>query len=211
MHLNTRFAVVAVIALFAAGSGFIAPPFSAGQSGSSPPRATATFAGGCFWCMEPPFDELDGVLSTTSGYIGGRTPNPTYEQVSGGGTGHFEALEITYDPSKITYEKLLDVFWRNVDAVDGGGQFCDRGTQYLSAIFYHSEEQQREAEASKQQVATRLGKTVATGVVKAAPFYRAEEYHQDYYKKNPVRYKFYKWNCGRAQRLEALWGKAPVK
>ncbi len=211
MHLNTRFAVVAVIALFAAGPGFIAPPFAAGQSGSSPPRATATFAGGCFWCMEPPFDALDGVLSTTSGYIGGRTPNPTYEQVSGGGTGHFEALEITYDPSKITYEKLLDVFWRNVDAVDGGGQFCDRGTQYLSAIFYHSEEQQREAEASKQQVATRLGKTVATGVVKAAPFYRAEEYHQDYYKKNPVRYKFYKWNCGRAQRLEALWGKAPVK
>jgi len=211
MHLNTRFAVVAVIALFAAGPGFMAPPLAAGQSGSSPPRATATFAGGCFWCMEPSFDELDGVLSTTSGYIGGRTPNPTYEQVSGGGTGHFEALEITYDPSKITYEKLLDVFWRNVDAVDGGGQFCDRGTQYLSAIFYHSEEQQREAEASKQQVATRLGKTVATGVVKAAPFYRAEEYHQDYYKKNPVRYKFYKWNCGRAQRLEALWGKAPVK
>jgi peptide-methionine (S)-S-oxide reductase len=170
-------------------------------------RATATFAGGCFWCMEPPFEELDGVFSVVSGYTGGRLANPTYEQVSGGGTGHTEAVEITYDPSKVSYEKLLEVYWRNVDAVDGDGQFCDRGSQYRPAIFAHSDEQQRLAEASKQQAAGRLNQPIQVQIVKAGPFYRAEAYHQDYYKTNPLRYKFYKWNCGREQRLDALWGK----
>jgi len=169
--------------------------------------ATATFAGGCFWCMEPPFDALNGVLSTTSGYTGGQAKNPTYEQVSGGGTGHTEALQVVYDPAKVTYAQLLEVFWRNVDPVDGGGQFCDRGPQYRPAIFFHSTEQQQLAEPSKQQVATRLGKPIAVEIVAATTFYPAETYHQDYYKKNPVRYKFYSWNCGRQQRLEQVWGK----
>jgi peptide-methionine (S)-S-oxide reductase len=207
MHLRSRLAALAVVMTSWA---VVAAPSAAPRSGQpAPQKATATFAGGCFWCMEPPFDALDGVLSTTSGYIGGRTPNPSYEQVSGGQTGHAEAIQITYDPSKISYERLLEVFWRNIDAVDGGGQFCDRGSQYRSAIFYHSEEQQRLAEASKQQAAKRLGQTVVTEIVKAGPFFQAEDYHQDYYKKNPVRYKFYKWNCGRDQRLEKLWGQAP--
>jgi peptide-methionine (S)-S-oxide reductase len=208
MHLSTR---PAVLALFATALVLMAFSSTAQQSGRNPPLATATFAGGCFWCMEPPFDALDGVVSTTSGYTGGRTPTPTYEQVSGGGTGHTEAIEITYDPSKISYEQLLKVYWRNVDAVDGGGQFCDRGSQYRPAIFYHSEEQRRQAEVSREEVASRLGQTVVVEVVQAGPFYRAEEYHQDYYKKNPVRYKFYKWNCGRDQRLERLWGKPSAK
>ena len=207
MHLRSRLAALAVVMTSWA---LVAAPSAAPRSGQpAPQKATATFAGGCFWCMEPPFDALDGVLSTTSGYIGGRTPNPSYEQVSGGQTGHAEAIQITYDPSKITYERLLEVFWRNIDAVDGGGQFCDRGSQYRSAIFYHSEDQQRLAEASKQQAAKRLGQTVVTEIVKAGPFFQAEDYHQDYYKKNPVRYKFYKWNCGRDQRLDKLWGQAP--
>ena len=169
--------------------------------------ATATFAGGCFWCMEPPFDALEGVISTTSGYTGGTTPSPTYEQVSDGGTGHTEALRIVYDPSKVTFATLLDVFWRNVDAVDGSGQFCDRGSQYRPAIFYHSDAQRQQAEVSKERVAAQLGTPVAVQIVSAGPFYDAEEYHQDYYRKNPVRYRFYKWNCGRDRRLEQLWGK----
>jgi peptide-methionine (S)-S-oxide reductase len=170
-------------------------------------RATATFAGGCFWCMEPPFDELAGVLSTTSGYIGGETKNPTYEQVSEGRTGHAEAVQVIYHPSKISYEQLLDVFWRNVDPLDGGGQFCDRGNQYRTGIFYHSDDQRRAAEASKARVAAKLPGPVTTAIVAAGPFYEAETYHQDYYQKNPVRYKFYKWNCGRDQRLDQIWGK----
>ena len=176
-----------------------------------PGAATAVFAAGCFWCVEEAFDKLAGVIATTSGYTGGRTPNPTYEQVSSGSTGHTEALQVTYDPSKVSYEALLQHFWRNVDAVDGGGQFCDRGSQYRSGIYYASDEQRRHAEASKMRVGTQLGKPVATEIVAAGPFYRAEEYHQDYYKKNPVRYKFYKWNCGRAQRLEELWGKVSTR
>jgi peptide-methionine (S)-S-oxide reductase len=158
--------------------------------------------------MEPPFDELKGVISTTSGYTGGQAKNPTYEQVSDGRTGHTEALQVVYDPARVTYAQLLDVFWRNIDPVDAGGQFCDRGSQYRPAIFYHSAEQQRLAEASKQQVATRLSKTIPVELVAASTFYPAETYHQDYYKKNPVRYKLYKWNCGRQQRLDDIWGKA---
>jgi peptide-methionine (S)-S-oxide reductase len=179
------------------------------QAGHS--KATATFAGGCFWCVEEAFDAVDGVLSTTSGYTGGQRRNPTYEQVSSGETGHVEAVRVVFDPSKVSYEKLLEVFWRNVDAVDAGGQFCDRGSQYRAAVFYHSNEQRQQAEASKADIAARLGQAVVTDIVAAGPFYQADEYHQDYYKRNPLRYKFYKWNCGRAQRLEALWGKESAR
>ncbi len=167
---------------------------------------TAIFAAGCFWCVEEAFDQVDGVVSTTSGYTGGRTANPTYEEVSSGRTGHTEALQVVYDPAKVSYESLLTTFWRNVDALDGGGQFCDRGDQYRSGIFVRSPEQRRLADASRAKVAAQLGKPIATEVVEAGAFYPAEDYHQDYYSKNPVRYKFYKWNCGRAQRLDALWG-----
>jgi peptide-methionine (S)-S-oxide reductase len=169
-------------------------------------RARATFAGGCFWCMEPPFDKLDGVISTTSGYTGGQKRNPTYEEVSSGGTGHAEAVEIVYDPSKVSYEKLLDVFWKNIDPLAKDRQFCDAGTQYRSAIFYHDETQKRLAEASKAEVQKRFKQPFATQIVAASQFYPAEEYHQDYYKKNPVRYKFYRTGCGRDRRLEEVWG-----
>jgi peptide-methionine (S)-S-oxide reductase len=145
-------------------------------------------------------------LSTTSGFIGGQTPNPTYKEVSTGRTGHTEAVQVVYDPSKVNYETLLQTFWRNVDALDAEGQFCDRGNQYRPGIFVHSADQARLAEASKKRIAAELGKPVAAEVVSAGSFYKAEAYHQDYYKRNPVRYKFYKWNCGRAQRLEELWG-----
>jgi len=186
-------------------------PWPAAQAQADRQSAKATFAGGCFWCMEPPFDKLEGVESTTAGYIGGRMRNPTYEQVSNGGTGHAEVVQVAYDPSKITYEKLLDVFWHNVDPVDAGGQFCDRGDQYRTAIFYHSEDQKRLAEQSKLKFASQLEKQIATEIVTAGEFYQAEGYHQDYYVKNPVRYKFYRWNCGRDQRLEKLWGKPSTK
>jgi peptide-methionine (S)-S-oxide reductase len=172
--------------------------------------AKATFAGGCFWCMEGPFDELDGVVSTTSGYTGGRTRNPSYEEVSAGGTGHAEAVEIVYDPAKISYERLLDVFWRNVDPLDNGGQFCDRGSHYRTAIFVHNAEQRAAAERSKAalQSSGRLHGKIVTEIVDRAAFYRAEEYHQDYYLTNPLRYKYYRFSCGRDRRLKALWGEA---
>ena len=169
--------------------------------------ATATFAGGCFWCMVHPFDQLPGVISVTSGYTGGHTKNPTYEEVSAGGTGHFESVQIIYDPKKIGYGKLLEVYWHNIDPLDAGGQFCDRGDQYKSVIFYHGEEQERLAEQSKAEVEKQLKRTVATTIRPASTFYAAEDYHQDYYKKNPLRYKFYRYSCGRDQRLEELWGK----
>ena len=167
----------------------------------------ATFAGGCFWCMEPPFDNLEGVVSTTSGYTGGSVSNPSYEQVSYGGTGHLEAVQVAYDPAKISYEKLLEVFWRNVDPTDSNGQFCDRGDQYKTAIFFHDEEQRRLAEESKQKLidSGRLQKPIATPIRPATAFYAAEEYHQDYYEKNPIRYKFYRSRCGRDRVLEKLW------
>ena len=171
-----------------------------------PPRAVATFAGGCFWCMEGPFDKLPGVISTTSGYTGGTKANPTYEEVSNGGTGHRESVEVVYDPRKVTYAQLLDTFWHNVDPTDNSGQFCDHGPQYRSAIFYHDAEQKRLAEASKAALEKRF--RVATDILSASQFWRAEEYHQDYYKKNPIRYHFYRFNCGRDQRLEQIWGKA---
>jgi methionine-S-sulfoxide reductase len=170
--------------------------------------AAATFAGGCFWCMEPPFDELDGVLETISGYTGGRSGNATYEKVSSGGTGHFEALQIRYGPEKVGYSELLEVFWRNVNPTDSAGQFCDRGSQYGTAIFYHTDEQRKLAEESKRQLEKSglLPKSVVTPIKPATEFYAAEDYHQDYYKKNPIRYKLYRTGCGRDRVLDDLWG-----
>jgi peptide-methionine (S)-S-oxide reductase len=168
--------------------------------------AKATFAGGCFWCMEPPFDALDGVVSTTSGYTGGHTANPTYEQVSAGKTGHAEAVEIVYDPRKVTYARLLEVFWRNIDPLTANAQFCDAGNQYRAGIFVHDATQRKLAEASKDAAAQRLQKPIVTEITAASQFWPAEEYHQDYYKKNPIRYKFYRTSCGRDRRLEAIWG-----
>ena len=177
-------------------------------SASSAKTAVAIFAGGCFWCMEPPFDKLPGVKSTTSGYIGGHVANPTYEQVSAGRTGHAEAVLVRYDPTRVSYQKLLDVFWRNIDPLAVDRQFCDVGDQYRSAIFTTAAEQQRLADASKRKLEAsgRFKQPIATQVVPASKFYPAEAYHQDYYRRNPVRYKFYRYNCGRDQRLEQLWG-----
>ncbi|MAL98216.1 MAG: peptide-methionine (S)-S-oxide reductase [Alteromonadaceae bacterium] len=167
----------------------------------------ATFAGGCFWCMEPPFDGLEGVQSTTSGYANGHTENPTYEQVTAGGTGHIEAMQVTYDPSKISYRELLEVYWPNTDPTDDKGQFCDRGFSYKPAIFYHSPAQEAAArESLKAVAANHLDAPIVTAVEPLQAFYPAEDYHQDYYRKNPARYKFYRWNCGRENRLDQLWG-----
>ncbi len=169
---------------------------------------TATFAGGCFWCMQPPFDKLDGVVSTKVGYAGGHTENPTYEQVSSGTTGHAESIQITYDPQKISYQKLLDVFWVNIDPTVKDQQFCDKGSQYRSAIFYENEEQKKLAEESKEKL-LKEGKVkhVYTQIVPLEKFWPAEEYHQEYYKKHPYRYKFYRTLCGRDSRLKEIWGK----
>jgi peptide-methionine (S)-S-oxide reductase len=170
--------------------------------------AKATFAGGCFWCMEPPFDKLDGVISTTSGYTGGHTEHPTYEAVSAGKTGHTEAVEVVYDPRKITYARLLEVFWRNIDPLTANAQFCDVGSQYRSGIFARGPEQRRLAEESKRAVEQRLQKPVVTEIAEAGTFWPAEEYHQDYYKKNPIRYTVYRTACGRDRRLQEVWGSA---
>lgn len=170
----------------------------------------ATFAGGCFWCMEPPYEVIDGVKSVTSGFMGGKTDRPTYMQVVNGGTGHAEVVHIVYDPAKVTYKQLLAIFWRNVDPYDKGGQFCDRGDAYRTAIFFHTPSQKAEADAAKAELA-KAGPSkdpIATEVLPAGAFTAAEDYHQDYYKKNPYRYKIYRYNCGRDRRLEALWGKA---
>jgi peptide-methionine (S)-S-oxide reductase len=170
----------------------------------------ATFAGGCFWCEEHVFDEIPGVVSVTSGYTGGWEKNPTYEEVSAGGTGHAESVQVVYDPSKVTYEKLLDTFWHNVDPTTKDREFCDVGHQYRSAIFYHNEEQHRLALQSKAQLEKTkpFKEPIVTEIVPATEFYPAEEYHQHYYKKNPIRYKYYRWRCGRDQRLKELWGEA---
>lgn len=168
----------------------------------------AVFAGGCFWCMEPPFDKLAGVLSTVSGYIGGSAEDATYQRVSSGSTGHYEAVKIEFDPSKVDYGQLLEVFWRNIDPFDGNGQFCDKGPQYRSAVFTLTDSQRELAEASKAKLADEKGGEgrFQTEVLPAVTFYPAEDYHQDYYMKNALRYKFYRWNCGRDQRLEHIWG-----
>jgi len=194
--LMLSFAIVATLSF--------APP-----SGSAESRK-ATFAGGCFWCMEPAFDSLKGVISVTSGYTGGEKLNPTYKEVSAGGTGHAEAVEIVYDPAAISYQKLLDTFWHNIDPIAVNRQFCDSGNQYRSAIFYHSDEQARLARASKiaLEQSRRFSGPIATEITPAGRFYPAEEYHQKYYKKNPLRYKYYRSGCGRDKRLKELWGES---
>jgi peptide-methionine (S)-S-oxide reductase len=170
-------------------------------------KAMATFGGGCFWCMEPPFDDEPGVLETIVGYTGGSTENPTYQQVSAGGSGHAESIQIVYDPAIISYERLLEIFWQNIDPLDSDGQFCDKGPQYRSAVFYHTEEQKELAEGSKKRFeeSGSLPGSIVTEIVPAPNFYPAEEYHQDYYKKNPLRYKFYRLTCRRDKRLAELW------
>ena len=188
-------AVVVLLAVLATGS---APPAFAA------PNEVAVFAGGCFWCEESAFEDLPGVVSSVSGYAGGTTVNPSYEEVSTGRTGHAESAQVTFDPARISYDKLLDVYWHNIDPQDNDGQFCDKGAQYRSAIFYHDAEQRKLAEASKAVLQKRM--KVYTDILPAGPFWPAEEYHQAYYKKNPVRYKFYRFNCGRDHRLEEVWG-----
>jgi peptide-methionine (S)-S-oxide reductase len=168
--------------------------------------AKATFAGGCFWCMEAPFDELPGVVSTTSGYAGGRQKNPSYEDVSSGRTGHAEAVQVLYYPDKITYAKLLEVFWHNIDPTVKDRQFCDTGTQYRTAIFYHSEEQKKLAEQTGKDVEAKFKQAIYTQIVPATEFYAAEDYHQDFYKKSPVHYQSYRIGCGRDAKLKSLWG-----
>ena len=169
---------------------------------------TATFAGGCFWCVESDFEKVDGVIEAVSGYAGGDVPNPTYKQVSAGGTGHTEAIQVTYDPDKISYKELLDILWRHMDPTDADGQFVDRGSQYRPAIFYHDEEQKRIAEESRAALekSGRFSKPIATEIVPLTQFYPAEDYHQDYYKKNPLRYKMYRYGSGRDQFLKGKWG-----
>ncbi|MGA9031114.1 MAG: peptide-methionine (S)-S-oxide reductase MsrA [Sulfuricaulis sp.] len=202
INLSGFMAALAGLVLGVALAASAAEPVTKGKA-----TATAIFAGGCFWCMVHPFDELPGVMSVTSGYTGGQKVNPTYEQVSAGDTGHVEAVQVIFDPKQISYEKLLEVFWRNVDPLDKGGQFCDRGSTYTSAVFYQNDEQKKLAEQSKAAIEKKLGKQVVTTIRPAATFYAAEDYHQDYYKKNPLRYKYYRYSCGRDQRLEELWGK----
>ncbi|MGZ3647681.1 MAG: peptide-methionine (S)-S-oxide reductase MsrA [Syntrophales bacterium] len=179
------------------------------KKASGPRLEKAAFAGGCFWCMETEFDKLEGVKAVISGYTGGHKKNPTYEEVSSGVTGHAESIEVTYDPAVISYSKLLDVFWHNIDPTVKDRQFCDVGAQYRTAIWYYNEEQRRLAEESKNALekSHRFKGPIYTEITKATQFYPAEDYHQKYYQKNPLRYKFYRYNCGRDQRLKELWGK----
>ena len=184
------------------------PARAPGETTPVPARAQATFAGGCFWCMQAAFDGLEGVVATTVGYTGGDVPDPTYEQVSAGGTGHVEAVQVTYDPARIAYERLLEVFWRNVDPTARDRQFCDVGSQYRSVIFSHDETQRRLSEEAKQALERTKPFTepIVTEILPARAFYPAEAYHQGYYRKNPLRYRLYRSACGRDRRLEELWG-----
>lgn len=195
--------IIAVVGLFI--SFFLAATVMAATN-----LEKATFAGGCFWCMEHPFDQIQGVVSVTSGYTGGQKKNPTYKEVSAGGTGHAESVQVVYDPTKVSYERLLEVFWRNIDPTAKDRQFCDTGYQYRSAIFYHNEEQRRLAIQSKETLEKNkpFQEPIVTEIMPATEFYPAEEYHQHYYKKNPIRYKYYRGRCGRDQRLKELWGDA---
>lgn len=183
-------------------AGFLVPS----EAALSEERATAIFAGGCFWCVEKDFDHIDGVLETVSGYIGGERDNPTYKEVSRGGTGHYEAVKIVYDKSKVSYIQLLTAFWHSVDPTDPGGQFCDRGDSYRTALFATSAAQFQEASESKAEIAAELNTEIATEILNASTFYPAEEYHQNYYKKNPIRYRYYRFSCGRDARVGRLWG-----
>ena len=210
--MTTTQRLSASLAIAVLVGGVIALVTAEGQTSATPVAAqglaTATFAGGCFWCMEPPFDKLDGVISTTSGYTGGERRHPTYGDVSSGRTAHAEAVEVVYDSAKITYAQLLDVFWRNVDPLTRNRQFCDHGAQYRTAIFFHDAEQERMARESKRRLeeSGRFDQPIVTQIVEAAEFWAAEDYHQDYYMKNPIRYKFYRFSCGRDRRLDELWG-----
>ena len=220
--LRKPLASVAVLAAAAVGCAAAAWAFSpappAGEQAKTaadlPPAGspeaeklrTAVFAGGCFWCMEPPFDKLPGVKATTSGYTGGRTENPSYGEVSAGGTGHTEALKVTFDPAQVSYETLLEVFWRNHDPLTGDAQFCDRGTQYRPGIYFAGPEQEAAAKASLETYRARFDRPVLTEVEPAGPFYDAEGYHQDYYLTNPLKYKYYRYGCGRDARLKEVWG-----
>lgn len=207
MLLPRRWRLIAPFILALANVPSLAGAPDAQRDAGPPELAVATFAGGCFWCMEPPFDKLEGVISTVSGYTGGHVEDPGYKAVSRGKTGHAEAVEVTYDPALIDYATLLGVFWRNIDPLAEDRQFCDVGSQYRTAIFVHDAEQARLAEASRNEIAARfadVGK-VATEIVPAGVFYAAEDYHQDYYVKNPLRYKQYRHGCGRDRRLRELW------
>ncbi len=194
--------LIAVIAALAALNAIAQAPKVA------PGHAVATFAGGCFWCMEPPYDKLPGVVATISGYMGGSKVNPTYQEVSAGTTGHTEVVQVVYDPKKVTYEKLLEVFWVNIDPTVKDRQFCDSGSQYRSSVFYHDAEQRKAAEASRAALekSKPFKDALVTPIEMAAAFYPAEDYHQDYYQKNPVRYQLYRSGCGRDARLKQLWG-----
>lgn len=212
---NFRWTLLALV-LIVAASWFFSDASQATDDeikGIASDTVTAVFAGGCFWCMEPPFDKLEGVTSTISGYTGGHTEDPTYKQVSTDTTGHYEALEVTYDPNKIDYATLLNVFWHNVDPLDAHGQFCDKGESYRTAIFYNTDAQKKTALASKQALADSgyFKQQVVTEIIAAKKFYPAEDYHQDYYQKNPLRYKYYRYGCGRDNRLEELWKNAAGK
>jgi len=199
--------LVLTVALFLLGVWNVQ---STSQAAADATLGKAYFAGGCFWCMEEAFEKLEGVLSVTSGYMGGTVANPSYEAVSAGRTGHAESVEVVYDPAKVSYQKLLDAFWHNVDPITPNAQFCDHGSQYRSAVFFQTDEEKRAADTSKQSIeqSSRFKEPIVTQIVPAAQFYPAEEYHQDFYKKNPLRYKLYKYNCGRARRLEELWEKS---
>ncbi len=201
--------IAAAGALLLAGCGSDYQPEVPGGGagkGASDRLETATFAGGCFWCTEADFEKVPGVATAVSGYTGGTSAKPTYEQVSAGGTGHYEAVKISYDPARVSYEQLADYYFRTVDPVDAGGQFCDRGESYRTAIFAANEAQRKIAEAEKRQAATILRQPIVTPILPAATFYPAEGYHQDYYKKNSLKYKFYRSRCGRDARLKELWG-----
>lgn len=183
------------------------------DSRSSTANETAIFAGGCFWCMQAPFDDLkkDGVIAVTVGYTGGTKDNPTYEETSAGTTGHREAVQVTFDPKKIDYDKLLNIFWANIDPVDKAGQFCDKGEQYTSAVFYTNDSQKKSAEESllKIKKSLKVKGEIATALLPAKKFFAAEDYHQSYYSKNPIRYKYYRSRCGRDDRLKEVWGQVP--
>ena len=209
MSTNTIFATRPAAVLLSLCAALLAAP--ACSAAAEAELARATFAGGCFWCMEPPFDEIDGVVSTTSGYSGGAEKDPTYKQVSAGRTGHAEVVQVLYDPAKVGYAELLEVFWRNIDPTTADRQFCDRGSQYRTAIFYHDEEQRSLAEASKRRIEEggRITAPIVTEITALTAFYPAEEYHQDFYEKNPVHYKRYRAGCGRDETLRRIWGEAP--
>ena len=203
-------AVVLVSSIIATGALAASAPAAKPASGSAPALEKATFAGGCFWCVETAFEGLTGITSVISGYTDGAQRNPTYEEVSAGRTGHAESVQITYDPRQISYAQLLDIFWRNIDPTQANGQFCDHGTQYRSGIYYHDVTQKRLAEESKRKLETtpqRFKKPIVTEIAAATAFWPAEEYHQDFYRKDPVRYRSYRTGCGRDRRLTELWGK----